>query len=102
MSGQQIQQTKCVSEDKLLTWDFASQLAIGETLVGATVTASVFSGTDASPSSIISGADTISGSVVTQKIIDGTAGVQYYVDCAATTSLGQVLVLRSFLTVLSG
>lgn len=102
MSGQQTQYTKYVSEDKFLDWDFASQLAVGETLVAATVTASVYSGTDANPSAIVSGNDTISGSVVTQKIVDGTAGVQYWVDCAATTSAGQVLVLRSYLSVLSG
>lgn len=102
MSGQQIQVAKYVSEDLLLTWDFASQITVGETLLGATVSASVYSGTDATPSNIISGNESISGSVVTQKIIDGTAGVQYYVDCAVTTSLGQVLVIRSFLSVLSG
>lgn len=79
---------------------FTSRLAIGETISSATVTAAVYSGVDASPSSILSGAASISGGIVTQTITGGTVGVIYSLSCAATTSLSNVLVLTAFLAVI--
>lgn len=90
---------KLVGETVLETFDFLSQLALGETLSTATVTAAVYSGTDASPSAIVSGSATISGTKVTQLITAGTLGVVYLLTCTVTTSLSQTLLLEAFLAV---
>jgi hypothetical protein len=63
-------------------------------------TATVFSGTDASPSAIVSGSTTISGTTVTQKITAGVTGVIYDVLCTVTTSLGQTLQQDGLLAVI--
>ena len=46
---------KFVSETKTLTFDFLSLLAIGESISTASGSAAVYSGTDSSPSALISG-----------------------------------------------
>lgn len=81
------------------TFDFAADLASGETISTQVCTAAVYSGTDASPSSIISGAATASGSVVSQDITGGTEGVIYQITCTITTSEGQTLKLVGLLAV---
>jgi len=91
---------KLLGETKTVTFDFTSQLAVGETISTKSCTAAVYSGTDASPSSIISGAASSSGAVVSQNITGGVAGVIYTVVCTITTSAGQTLMLAGFLTVL--
>lgn len=91
---------KLDSATSFLDFDFISMLESGETIVGAAVTASVFSGTDANPENIVSGAETVSGSVVTQKIIGGEVGVIYRLTCSVTTSLGNVKIMRGLLAVL--
>lgn len=91
---------KLVGESANYQFDFSSRLAVGETLSTAVVTASTYSGTDASPSSLVSGSASISGAVVTQKIVAGTLGVLYELLCTVTTSAGQTLLLAGFLAVL--
>ena len=83
-------------------FDFASRLALAETLSTAAVTATVYAGTDASPSAIVSGSASISGAQVTQKLTAGTEGVTYLLACSVTTSAGQTLKLYAFLTVAPG
>ena len=90
---------KLVGETLNETFDFLSRLAIGETISTATVTASVYSGTDAAPSAIVSGSAAISGSKVTQKITAGTLGVVYKLLCVCTTSTSQTLSLAALLAV---
>lgn len=80
-------------------FNFASNLAAGETISSASTTATVYSGTDASPSSIISGAASISGATVTQVITGGVAGVIYLLTCTATSSASQAMVREAFLVV---
>lgn len=91
---------KLVSAIQNVTFDFISLLAVGETISTKVVTCLVYSGVDASPSSMISGSATASGTVVTQLVTGGTAGVIYYLTCTITTSAGQTLVLTAFLTVI--
>lgn len=91
---------KLLGETKTYYFDFAGLLASGETISSAAVTATVYSGTDANPSAIISGADSTSGSIVSQNITAGTLGVIYELLCAATTSAGQVLQLCGLLAVI--
>lgn len=90
---------KLLGETVLETFDFTSRLSAAETISTATVTASVYSGTDASPSSIVSGSATISGQTVTQLITAGTLGVIYSLLCTITTSLGQTCELAAYLAV---
>lgn len=91
---------KIAAEVKNVTFDFTSLLASGETISTQVVTAAVYSGTDAAPSAIISGAASASGSVVTQKITGGTTGVIYELTCTITTSLGETLILVGLLAVI--
>lgn len=93
-------QPKKLAEAILLPFDFISKLANGETISTKVVTSVVWSGVDASPSSMISGAASHSGSVVSQLITGGVAGVTYYLLCTITTSAGQTLQLAGFLVVL--
>ena len=70
---------KRVDEDWVVGFNFVGRLGSGETISTATCTATVFAGTDASPSSIISGSTTITGNMVTQLIVDGVDGVIYQI-----------------------
>ena len=80
-------------------FDYTSQLAVGETISSAVVTAAVYSGTDASIA-ILSGSPSVSGPRVTQKFTAGVVGVIYKLTCAATTSASNVLVLTAFLAII--
>jgi len=80
-------------------FDFLSQLAVGETISTKVTTCSVFSGVDASPSSVINGAATNSGSIVTQSLTGGVVGVIYQIVCTVTTSLSQTIQLAGYLYV---
>ena len=97
--SRQIIEGKSVSETVTLAFSFLSHLATGETISSASTTATVYSGTDASPSSLISGAASISGSTVSQKVIGGTLGVTYILVCSAVTSLGQTLQISGYLVI---
>ena len=99
MPNKSIQPSKFTGSTKSFLWDFLSDLAVSETLSTATVTISVYSGTDASPGSMISGAASISGSQVSQKLTGGVLGVIYEALCTVTTSLGQTLEQSSFIAV---
>ena len=93
-------QPKLAGETRNYAFDFASGLASGETISTKVVTATVYSGTDASPSSIVSGAASSSGSVVTQAITGGVVGVIYELLCTITTSTGQTLLISAALAII--
>lgn len=98
--GEQVQTiSKKVGETANVTFNFAASLAASETISTQTVTATVYSGVDASPSALISGAATASGVVVTQKLTLGVSGVIYQLLCSITTSLGQTLQQSSYFAV---
>lgn len=84
-----------------LSFEFLSQLAPGETISTQVVTSTVWSGTDASPSSMISGSASASSTRVSQKITGGVVGVVYYLLCTITTSAGQTLQQAGFLAVIT-
>lgn len=92
--------SKLSGETKTYYFDFTSQLALGETISTKSVVAAVYSGTDSSPSSVISGSAAHSGGIVSQKITAGTTGVIYVLVAVITTSLSQTLELTAFLAVL--
>ena len=90
---------KLAGETKNLVFDFLSQLAVGETISTKSVVATVFSGTDATPSAVVNGAASSSGSQVTQSVTAGTVGVIYKLLCTITTSLSKTLQLSTFMAV---
>ena len=90
---------KPLGETAKTVFDFTSRLAISESISSASTVAATYSGTDASPSSIISGSASISGAQVTQTLTGGTSGVTYLVTCTAVTSAGQTLKLSGYLVV---
>lgn len=118
----QIFETKVSEEVLLLKFDFTSDLRIGlinahnhlqaiydEGIDSSSVSCSVVSGVDASPSSMVSGSATVTDGVVEQKIIGGTVGVTYLLVCTATTDAAinssvtyknQVLTRQVCLTIL--
>lgn len=90
---------KRAGETSLETFDFTSKLSASETVSTASVAATVYSGTDASPSALISGTSTISGQKVTQLITGGLLGVVYLLVCTITTSLSQTRKLSAYLVI---
>lgn len=90
---------KFLGETKTVSFDFTSELALGETISTQVVTASVYSGTDPTPSGLISGSASTLGGVVTQNVTGGVLGVMYEVLCTVTTSLSQTLQQSGFLAI---
>ena len=82
---------KRVDEDLKLTYEFANALASNEAISTATVTATVLSGTDASANAILSGSAVISGTKITQLVVNGIDGVTYLLRYRATTDQSQIL-----------
>lgn len=99
MSGRIILSPKKAGETKTVQFDFTSNLGVSETISTQVVTASVWSGTDATPSAIVSGAATVSGAIVSQKIAAGVLGTVYELLCSVTTSAGQTLQVSAFLAI---
>ena len=81
------EQIKAVGETLPLVVNFSDALQLGETINGASCNVTVFSGTDASPSSILSSTATYDASGnVTQNVTAGIAGVIYNVVFIVTAS----------------
>lgn len=93
---------KQTGESSHAVFDFISRLGVSETISTASVVATVYSGVDALPSAVVSGAAAISGTQVTQLLTAGVAGTIYQLVCTITTSLGQTLSIPAFLAVESG
>ena len=91
---------KLLGETVIVPFDFRSRLTRAETISTQVVTAVVYTGVDATPSSLISGAATASGTIVSQTVTAGVAGVTYTLLCTITTSLSQTLQLTAFFTVM--
>jgi len=94
---------KYAGEKQSIAFDFASEIAANapaETISSQVTTCSVYSGTDSSPSSVISGTGSISGAIVRQDITGGVAGVVYDLTCTATMSGSHTLIMNAFLVVM--
>lgn len=83
-----------------IVFDFGPSLNAGDGLTGTvSVTVTVHEGADGSPSALLSGAATVSGDKVTQKVTGGVAGVSYLVRVSAATTQGLTYVLGAILPV---
>jgi hypothetical protein len=92
---------KLTTEIELFNFNFSGALGSSETITSANCVVEVKDGVDASPSSILSGSPSISGSVVTQKITGGLNGVTYRVEMSATSNTGNVYTIVGDIPVLS-
>lgn len=90
---------KSSGETRVITFDFISQLAVGETISTQSVAAAVWSGVDANPSAVISGTATATGTKVMQAVTGGVVGTIYKLTCTITTSLGQTLRIFTYLPI---
>lgn len=99
--GRNIWMPKKVGEVVTIPFDFVGDLAPGETLLTAAITASVYSGVDTNPSDIKSGSPTIVGSKIHQNVRRGLSGVIYGILCRVTTSLGQTLDMSAYCTIIT-
>lgn len=101
MTSRIVSPAKTVGETLTLSFPFQSQMGVGVTISTKAVAATVYSGTDSSPSSVISGSAGSSGQTVTQLVTGGVAGVIYLLICTITTSDSQTLTMSTFLAVTS-
>lgn len=97
--GIQGQPTIKVGEIAPVTFDFTAAMAAAETISTQVVAASVYSGVDADPSLLISGAASASGKIVSQTIAPTLSGNIYQLVCTITTSLSKTLKQSSYLAV---
>lgn len=85
---------KDIDSREVFTFDFTNLIGNGgQTISSATTDISVTNGADPGASSMLSGSAQVSGSLVSQLIIDGVAGVSYHIRCNATLSDGSILVI---------
>lgn len=84
---------KYESEELEIVVNMRGRCIDGESIYLANVNATVLSGTDDSPSALISGSATVTnGTLVNQKIIGGLPGVIYELWIAVRTTLGNVYI----------
>lgn len=81
-----------------LAFDFTSELG-GASIGTKSCAVTVLAGTDASPSSLISGAAQESAGIVLQLVQGGVHGVDYVVEATAVLSDGRTLKLPAVLPV---
>lgn len=101
MGSREVFELKPPTDTRNTYFDFTGSLAVAETISTQVTTATVFSGVDANPSAIISGAASASGFIVTQKITGGVLGTVYSLLCTITTSAGQTLTRSGYLAILA-
>ncbi len=92
---------KLLGETRFYEFDFSGDLASGETFSTMTVTASVYSGVDASPQNIVSGAEVNDNPRVKQLFTGGVLGTIYIILCTVVTSAGQTLQRAGYLAIQS-
>lgn len=97
--GQAIFPAKLSTETHLITFDFSNDLPAGVTISTQAVTSILYSGVDASPSSVISGVASDTAQIVTQKVTGGVSGATYLLTCTITTSDSQTHAKQGFLTI---
>lgn len=108
VGGNAVFSPKKSSELITLTFDFSSTFEdITSAINAASVSVSVYSGTDANPSALLSGvaalvtpANGLPVRKVTQNVTGGVAGVIYLLSCSATTASGLTAIQTGLLAIL--
>ncbi len=83
---------KQVAEIVDLSVNFTYLLSPNETITSATCFATVYQGSDPSPTSVLFGSPTINASLITQRVRAGLASTAYYLSFGALTSNSQYFV----------
>jgi hypothetical protein len=91
-----------LGDDFSIPFDFISGLTPGVVLTSATVTATLYSGTDPSPQSIIDGPASVSGTIAFQPVKPTILGNVYDLSCAGVTSSGETVILDAYYAVVPG
>ena len=90
---------KASTATRRVTFDFISDLTQGEVVSSAAVAATVWSGFDPTPSAVITGVATLSGTTVNQMTTGGEQGTIYKLTCTALTTGSQTLVQVGYLAI---
>lgn len=98
----QVLDPKDLAENDVVTFDFSGMTEVGETLDSTpSVVCEVYTGTDPSPSSVLSGLPQVAGLTVLQKITGGVLGAQYHLRCVSTFSpTNRILALACVIPVI--
>lgn len=90
------------SESVTCNIPFSDLLGVGETIVSLSVTISVFSGTDPSPSSVLSGVPTTdsTNTIAIFTLTAGVSGVTYIISVLVTGSSSNVAMKQGYLTII--
>ncbi len=84
------------TESEIFSIDFTNELSTGETILSvSSTTLTVFQGTDADPSSHLSGSSSVSGAIVSQRVANLTTGVTYTLAFTVLTTLSNTITLFS-------
>ncbi len=98
MSGGRIEiEAKKIGEIVTVPFDFTGKSGPLEEIDSASVTVSVFSGVDASPSAIRSGTAEVVGLIVYQQFTGGVAGTVYLAVCRANFSDGSRAEISAYI-----
>jgi hypothetical protein len=81
-----------------ISFDFKKDFATGDNIQSVVWTLAAFEGTDAGAAGHLQGAPTISGQVTTQMVSGLVDGVVYRIRAKATSVLGSVEALHSYIT----
>jgi hypothetical protein len=84
-----------VNEVTILSFDFAKDLEIGETITTSAWSCTVATGTDATPTARLIGASDVSTTIVSHQFGTLIASVTYLLQASITTSLSNHYVLWS-------
>jgi len=90
---------KITGESELFTFDFSQVLTPAETILTASCSVIVMSGTDSSPNSILYGTPVIVNKTASQRIVSGVSEVTYRLQMTIVTSQSNTYVGVGDLTV---
>jgi hypothetical protein len=97
--GRLLLRPKKLSEIITYPFDFISSLDVGESLLTATASMTVYSGTDLAPFNMLLSSATIKGTAVLQTIGNGVLGVIYEPLITVTTNYGNTIEISGYLII---
>lgn len=87
---------------RVLAFNFAADLAPGDSLSSATVAPTLQAGTDATPADLLVGQPVIEGARVLQLAAGRADGNAYTLKCITSTTGGEILTLTAVITIIEG
>lgn len=93
--------TKTTAEIIDVEFDFSGLLDAGESITAPVWSAIDISSNASAPEILQVGGNSSSGTVCAQRVIGGTAGKRYLIECKITTSTGRIYVERAGLGVIN-